>query len=171
MISYKFSSVSSVTNHQKNSNEKAHYELLSKYNLYDHTINCAICAIDIAEKKKLPSLTKETLILLALLHDFGKEPTIAGKYGDIEIEATKTKHNIYSKYFAKSFLRKHVGKNINEENFEIVVNTLENHHYFGVKQTLFLKLLREADTAARDAEEEFALNRIEIHSKSSRSKI
>ncbi|MBE0491043.1 MAG: HD domain-containing protein [Sulfurospirillum sp.] len=70
MVDMEFEKISSVPNHVPTNSEKNTCNIRAKVNLFNHTINIMTEAIDICEHE--PSATRDIVILLALLHDFGK---------------------------------------------------------------------------------------------------
>ncbi len=130
------------------------YELLSSINLYSHTINVVVEAIKISNENKLPQQIQDIVILLAVLHDFGKNPIIAKNY---QFEKDNIgKHHRISANFAKFIMYEEslldVEQGITKELTDMVYTTLRSHHEEVKNNNMFLKLLINADTNARELE-------------------
>ena len=153
MHEYDFSSTPSV----RNATIEGHissYSRLEKINLYDHTINCATSAIEIFIEENTPQTTANIVLLLALLHDFGKEERLFKKFnGD-----TRTNHCVISSRYARSKFSKYVNTLLSKEELATIAETLEKHHNKYVQETEYLRLLKRADGAARQKEEEFIIS-------------
>jgi HD-GYP domain-containing protein (c-di-GMP phosphodiesterase class II) len=128
------------------------YKLLSEIDLYTHTINVVVEMIKLTKQLELPQDTIDIAILLALLHDVGKNSKISGEY---QFEAAnKGKHHIisanYSKHTMYNEKMSYKSKNeISDELIELIVDVLRNHHEEKVNKNLFLELLIKADTNVR----------------------
>lgn len=141
--------------------EITRYDLLSKIKLYNHTINCAIAAIEICQKNDIPQAISDLVIILAILHDFGKHPTIFEKYKSKNDDL----HNVVSSYYVKKVFRSYIGKDIHEDTYKQLIHTLYNHHKIPdhtqknnnkkERDTLLIYLLNQADYLAREKEQIF----------------
>lgn len=130
------------------------YKLLSSINLYSHTINVVVEAIKISIDNKLPQQVQDIVILLAVLHDFGKNQLIAKEF-QFEKENLGKHHRISANYakfimFEESLLD--VEQGITKELIDMVYTTLRSHHEEVKNNNMFLKLLINADTNARELE-------------------
>lgn len=162
MIFYKFNKVSSVPRHvhlKHLTNKYSRYDIFDKVTLYQHTLNCAICAIEVCEKESAPNKIRENIILLSILHDFGKSTLLLEKLLDtkthLQLTRTKIPHNIYSALYAETFLKNYIGEAIQKETYLVIIQTLKDHHNEYAEDTLWLKLLRLSDFLAKDKEEQF----------------
>jgi hypothetical protein len=144
--------------------ETTRYDLLSKINLYNHTMYCAISAIETCQKNDVPKSITDIVIILAILHDFGKHPEIFSKYKNKSDDL----HNIVSSYYVKKNFRTYIGKDIHEDTYKQLIHTLYNHHKlptsvtYGQKKSnekerdsLLVNLLNQADYLAREKEQIF----------------
>lgn len=130
------------------------YSLLSSINLYSHTMNVVVEAIKISIENKLPQQVQDIVILLAVLHDFGKNQSIAQEF-QFEKENTGIHHRIsanYAKFIMYEESLLDVEQGITKELIEMVYTTLRNHHEEVKNSNMFLKLLINADTNARELE-------------------
>lgn len=140
------------------------YDLLSKIKLYDHTLYCTISAIEICQKNDIPQTIADLVIILAILHDFGKHPEIFEKYKNKNDDL----HNIVSSYYVKKEFRVYIGKDIHEDTYKQLIHTLYNHHKLpeatqkytkqtskDERDTLLIYLLNQADYLAREKEQIF----------------
>lgn len=122
------------------------YEIVSRITLYHHTLNCAICAIDVC--KEQPLVIRDIVLTLCLLHDFGKNSKIQRHFKN-----KNESHDQTSARFAKEAMAKF---DINEELQLTIFNTLFNHHNQERKEsTIFLPLLIKSDIEARILEKKF----------------
>lgn len=129
------------------------YKMLSDINLYSHTMNVIVEMIKITQN--IPQETKNIAILLALLHDFGKNKYIATEY-QLEIK-NKEKHHLISANYAKFIMQderqSYKSKNeITDDLIKLVYEVLRSHHEKMVEPNIFYKLLIKADFNARDIE-------------------
>lgn len=155
MHEYKFKEISSVPRNTKLYGEHfstTDYETLSMINLYNHTINCAICSIDICKNE--PQLIRDIVLIIALLHDFGKAPAIQNVFGDKNED-----HEKVSAKFAKDLLDDF--DDIPSELKETIFITLFNYHSEDKNKqtTIYLPLVIRADVAARVLEKKFIKGR------------
>jgi hypothetical protein len=93
-------------------------------------------------------------IIISILHDFGKSPTIAQKFVDSKV---RSKHHHISANFAKAFLLKWVNhKNkklsIKDDFIDTIYNTINVHHDHLDNRRAFLNILIQSDTQARRRE-------------------
>ena len=155
MNTNKFNKYTSVPNHiQTSKMEKDSYGLVGRVNLYEHTLNCAVCAIEITISQ--PQIIREITILVALLHDFGKHPKIANQYPKQAIG----RHDKVSALFAQDFLKIYRDEKIF---LDVIFTTLDNHHEKDekvLKTTIYLDILKNADEKARTMEESFVKLRL-----------
>lgn len=123
------------------------YDLLAKINLYNHTINCALCAID--ECKEQPQAIKDIVIVIALLHDFGKCPAILVQFND--------KNENHEKISARFALNALIDFDINEELKQIIFSTLFDYHTSDKEKekTIYAPIVVKADIASRILEKKF----------------
>lgn len=154
MIDYDFKSTSSVPSNTiivcENQFSVSDYEIVSKISLYHHTLNCAICAIDTC--KEQPSMVRDIVLILCLLHDFGKNAKVQKLY-----KSKNESHDKTSARFAKEIMTQF---DINEELQTTLFITLFNHHNQERKEsTIFLPLLVKADIDARILEKKFIKNK------------
>lgn len=150
MNTNKFDTCSSVPNHiETTRKEKDSYDFLSRVNLLDHTLNCAVCSIEITVNE--PQRIREITILVCLLHDFGKHPKVLSRYKKQPVG----RHDKVSALFSQDFLKAHS----DEEVFlDVVFTTLDNHHEKDekiLKTTIYLDFLKKSDERARTLEESF----------------
>ena len=143
---------SSYDTHLFNNNNR--YKLLSSINLYSHTMNVVVEAIKISIENKLPQQVQDIVILLAVLHDFGKNPSIVREF-KFEDDNSSKHHRISANYakfimYEESLLDDE--QCITKELIEMVYTTLRNHHEEVKNSNMFLKLLINADTNARELE-------------------
>jgi len=141
--------------------ETTRYDLLSKINLYKHTIYCAISAIEVCQKNDVPQVITDLVIILAILHDFGKHPKIFEQYKNKNDDL----HNVVSAYYVKKVFREYINKDIHQDTYKQLIFTLFNHHKLpdttrkntdkDERDTLLIYLLNEADYLAREKEQIF----------------
>lgn len=141
--------------------ETTRYDLLSKINLYNHTLYCAISAIEICQKNDIPQAITDLVIVLAILHDFGKHPEVFEKYKNKNDDL----HNIVSSYYVKKIFRVYIDKDIHQDTYKQLIHTLYNHHKLpettrkntdkNERDTLLIYLLNQADYLAREKEQIF----------------
>jgi len=160
---YDFTKHSSVPKNRESvlRDETTRYDLLSKINLYNHTVYCAISAIEICRKNDIPQAITDLVIILAILHDFGKHPEIFEKYKNKNDDL----HNIVSSYYVKKIFRVYIGKDIHQDTYKQLIYTLYNHHKLpettqkninkSERDTLLINLLNKADYLAREKEQIF----------------
>lgn len=133
---------------------KDSYDLTSRTNLYDHTLNCAVCSIEVTINQ--PQIIREITILLCLLHDFGKHPKIESRYPKQAIG----RHDKISALFAQDFLKMYRDEQVF---LDVVFATLDNHHEKDekvLKTTIYLDILKESDEKARTMEQAFIKMRL-----------
>jgi len=129
------------------------YELLKEVNLYNHTINVVIETIKLTNE--LPQNVRDIAIILALLHDFGKNDKIIKTY-NLGDDGRKHHHRI-SAYYAKhtmqdAMIGSHSTNIITDELVEMIYKVLRMHHDSDKEKNLFLDLLIKADMNAREIE-------------------
>lgn len=73
------------------------YEIVSKINLFDHTINCAISSIEIC--KEQPQVIRDIVMVICLLHDAGKSPSVQ------RIPKINEAHDVLSMGFPKKLCK------------------------------------------------------------------
>lgn len=163
MDKYSFHKTSSVPKNRESvlRDSLTRYDLLSKIKLDNHTIYCAISAIEVCEKNDVPSSIKDLVIILAICHDFGKEPEIFRKYKNKQDDL----HNVVSAYYVKKTFRKYISKEIHQDTYKQLIYTLYHHHKppstsklynpNEKKDSFLIKLLNEADHLAREKEQIF----------------
>lgn len=128
------------------------YSLLSSVNLFSHTINVVTETIKIT--KDMQQDIKDISILLALLHDFGKNSEVISS-SQLE-EKNKTKHSYVSANYAKhlikneSFSYESINQ-INKEFIDLIYECLRTHHD-DYDSNIFVKILNDADSNARELE-------------------
>lgn len=146
---HKSSSVDSVYDiHWKNKYDRSSFSMLGEINLYSHTIDVMLETI-FKYEDKLPERNLSTLLLIAQLHDFGKNYQISQKFKSEDHK----EHEDISAEFVESFLNRNqkIQKEIGKEIIKVVYDSVKNHHNTSV-ETIWLKEFREADFAARDKE-------------------
>lgn len=154
MHEYKFKEISSVPRNAKLYGDHfttTDYEILARINLFNHTMNCAICSIETCKDE--PRIVKDIVLVIALLHDFGKAPVIQSAYGE-KNEA----HEKISAKFAEELLNDFdVSQEIKDN---IFVSLFNYHNEDKNKQTtIYLPLVVAADVAARVLEKKFIKSR------------
>lgn len=120
--------------------------------LYEHTKNVIKCAITCTNDK--PDVIKAIVILLALVHDFGKskiiETDVIKNNSDIY---TNTRHDIVSSYYLKKVLLKNKEyDNLELEHITFLCHALKNQHSENSIDNEILELFYKADALARDYE-------------------
>lgn len=154
---YQFQNYSSVNKiYDQHLKAYTSYELLSQVTLLDHTYHVAVEAIELT--KSYPQTFRSIVILLALLHDFGKCIQIEKEYQRDENEP----HHFISANYAKEKLQKYIftNKEINGELIVTLFENLRNHHStVAAKPNSFLDFLRKADYKAREKEIAYILKR------------
>ena len=150
MHSFKFKKSSSVPRNTKLIGEHAtttDYELLAKINLYNHTINCAVCAIEAS--KNQPQKIRDIVIVIALLHDFGKSPKILRLFNNINAD-----HEKISARFAENVLNDF---NVSDELNQVIFSTLFDYHTSDKdkEKTIYAPIVIQADIASRILEKKF----------------
>lgn len=99
-------------------------------------------------KDRIPQKNLSILLLIAQLHDFGKNNEICQRYEMDE----KQKHEDISAEFVESFFsKKKFASEVGKEIIEIVHNSVMNHHNLAVENH-WVKEFREADYSARNKE-------------------
>ena len=119
-------------------------------NLYDHTLNCVLemRKILFSSESHTPNEAIAICLIIAILHDFGKCPSIERDFKtDVHY-----KHHKTSAMFAKDFLQTYRKKGLNDEIIDLVTNVIFVHHDLDAKQNIFLKILKQADSKAREIE-------------------
>lgn len=152
---YNFKKTSSVDSKvEKMYNDKNNrYDMFATLNLFEHTMNVVTQAIIVASE--LPSFQKDICIMIALLHDYGKNSEIKNKYS---FEDKKDiPHNVISANYAKSIMSDEMlsvqsNGQITDELIKTVDSCLRTHHDQDAKSNLFLKVLIKADKNAREKE-------------------
>jgi hypothetical protein len=131
------------------------YELLSRINLYAHTMNVIVEMIKLAKEFSLPQQIQDITILLALLHDFGKNHSIAAEF-QFEKENLGKHHRISANYarhiMYDESLRVDVVQGITRDLIDMVYSTLRMHHEPEKNNNMFLEMLITADQNAREQE-------------------
>jgi len=128
------------------------YKLLSSIDLYTHTMNVVNETIKLAEINKFPQQVVDIAIILAILHDFGKNQSIAKEFSfekDIKhhkISANYAKHIMFEQYLKDE---KH---GITKEFIEMIYSILRAHHEQERNNNMFLEILIHADQNAREKE-------------------
>ena len=150
MIDFNFKETSSVPSNTiiiyDNRLSVSDYDLVSHISLYYHTLNSAICAIDVC--KELPLMVRDIVFVLCLLHDFGKNTKVQKKY--------KNKNESHDQTSARFALDTMSQFGINEELKNTIFTTLFYHHDTERKETTtYLPMLVEADVEARILEKKF----------------
>ena len=150
MYEFDFKGVSSVPNNTTLINEfstLSDYEILSKTNLFNHTLNCALCSFEIC--KEQPQFIKDIVAIICLLHDFGKSPMVQKQFKD-----KNERHDQTSARFSIDVLEKF---GLSEEIKKIIYTTLFNHHSDekNKEQTIYSPFLINSDIAARTIEKRF----------------
>lgn len=127
------------------------YKLLSKIDLFSHTINVVVETIRIT--KDLPQNLKDISILLALLHDVGKNKIIASDFC-YEDKNKEAHHKISANYAKHILYDEKLNKNstVSNELIENVYSTLRSHHEADKENSIFLEILIQADMKARELE-------------------
>jgi len=165
MKKYDFTYPSSVPKNRETvlQDQATRYDLLSKIKLDKHTIYCTLAAIEVCERNDIPQSISDLVIILAILHDFGKHPEVFEKYKNKNDDL----HNVVSSYYVKKTFRKYIGKIIHEDTYKQLIHTLYNHHKLPYKlqnnnkndknerDTLLIYLLNKADYLAREKEQIF----------------
>ncbi len=154
MIECKFNETPSVRKkydlYFKNQIQVNNYDLLENIDLFTHSLNTAY-EITLMQK---PINVTSIGILLALIHDFGKNQKIIDAF-----EAdnnTLPPHEKISADFAQKFFDKEIyaGNNeINSNLINIIVKTIDQQHSsITAQKNSFLEMLRFADGSARKKE-------------------
>lgn len=153
MAEYKFKDSASVNaaydKHLIEYNNR--YKLLSKINLFSHTINVVIETIKLT--KDLPNNLRDIAILLALLHDVGKNSTIAKEF--CYEERNKEAHHKISANYAKHILydeKLNQDSTVSKDLIDNIYSTLRSHHETDRENSIFLDILIQADMNARELE-------------------
>ena len=151
MDEYKFEKSKSVAKqydvHLKNN--FTNYDLLEKIDLYTHTLNvCYEAAID-----DKPNNIKSINILLALLHDFGKNSKIKNVYNS----SNKTlSHEKISAMFVKEFFTDQIFQGngeITKDLIKTISQTIKvQHSSYVAANNSYLYNLRKYDKNAREKE-------------------
>lgn len=123
------------------------YDLLAKINLYNHTINCAVCAIDIS--KNQPQAIRDIIIVIALLHDFGKCQTILSQYDHVN-----ENHEKISARFSENLL---LDFDVSDELKQVIFSTLFDYHTADKdkEKTIYAPIVIQADIKSRILEKKF----------------
>ncbi len=155
MVHNRFNNISSVPNNTIIVSEHlgmSDYEIVSKINLFDHTINCAISSIEIC--KEQPQVIRDIVMVICLLHDSGKAPSVQKDFKN-KNEA----HDILSARFSKEAMQDF---DISDELQRSIFVTLFNHHNQdkNKEQTMYSSFLVASDVTARKLEKKFILSRI-----------
>lgn len=147
----------SVNSKYKSYNKEHHIDnaldsLEKHITLYEHTKNVINCAIDCTSNK--PDVIKAIVILLALVHDFGKSPLIVSEViknnSDIY---TNSRHDIISSYYLKKVLLKNKeNDNLEIDHITFLCHALKNQHSENSIDNEILELFYKADSLARDYE-------------------
>ena len=131
-------------------------EMLKKINLHDHTLNACIIAVEELSAKGTPTDLISIILIIVILHDFGKSPIIASKYRE---EGNNNHCKIsanYAKEYLINYIRENKKSNINSKIIDQIYETLYYHHDMNIeKKTVFLTLLTEIDQNAREQELHF----------------
>lgn len=116
------------------------FEKLKKTRLLQHTYHVVWYASKFTEKAggNMPSL-----LLLALLHDFGKHGAIKELYKI----STNVSHEMISANYASSIMK--TSGDFSDEYIEIIERIMSTHHTSPVKGVLLYDLLNEADRLSR----------------------
>jgi len=148
MSSFDFIDTDSVTD--------AHGEQVSKYKkirLYDHTLNTFYKMVEILHNDKNLIIQKDIFLLIALLHDFGKSHKLCENY---EIDLENAHHVRSANYFNEIVLNSIDNYGLDQVAFKTIYGTLNEHHEIissRTEETIYMKLLKEADGMARKTEE------------------
>ena len=125
------------------------YDLLGQVNLFAHTLNVAYEAL---QDNKLINI-KSVNILLALLHDFGKNNKIRSEYNKTNKNLS---HEKISAMFVEEFFANQIfngNKEINSELVTILTQTIDvQHSLLTAQKNTFLYNLRKYDKLAREKE-------------------
>jgi CRISPR-associated endonuclease Cas3-HD len=149
----KFENDSSV-NFKYDAHIKQHYtnyDLLSSVDLLTHTINVVNEAINLTFN--VPSGIKNIVLLLALVHDFGKSSYIQNMIG----EPSDTKHEVVSAKYIQLILTKNIEQdNISLDHISSIYKILSNHHsHLSRVNNQITELFYKADHNARKNELKF----------------
>jgi len=143
---FDFPSCSSVTDKHFSQNA-----LYADIELFEHTLNVFYEMLNIVDSDDYAS-NKDILLLIALLHDFGKSHELCNLY-NIDLENS---HCIRSaKYFEQIVRADKLEYLLDDTSFSIIYNTLYNHHNIiesDTTPTIFLNALIQADANARALE-------------------
>ncbi len=153
MKEYEFNKIQSVSSDLNIGYTQKRYDYYREINLYDHTVHCVMETIDLLGNHTPPDAMAINIIL-AILHDFGKNPLISEKYKGDKDE----KHHHISANFAKQYFHKNKLFNVSKEFIDLIYKTIWNHHEQNEKKSPFLKILIEADQNAREKEYLFITN-------------
>lgn len=129
------------------------FDLLKEINLLSHTMNVVIETIKLTTEEKLPQNIKDIAILLAVLHDFGKNEKVSKEF-QFEKD-NKERHDKISANYAKYTMQEEsLGHNssITKDLISMVYTTLREHHETEKEKNMFLDLLFTADINARENE-------------------
>ena len=141
----KYSSVGKKYDINTNINQNQ-YDLLSRVNLFTHTINCFCLSLE--QSTNIPSETREEITILALAHDYGKCPMIFKEFA----RNTKDPHNYVSAEFLRSVC---IDLEIDMSVRDRMVDVIRKHHNTGDDQdnnSFFIQQLNEIDIEARKSE-------------------
>jgi len=137
-----------------------HGENTPKYKeikLYDHTLNTFYKMVEILKPKENLIIQKDIFLLIALLHDFGKSHKLCEIY---KINLENGHHIRSSQYFNQIITDSIDNYGLDKVTFKIIYETLYAHHEIipaSSTETIFMKLLKEADGMARKTEEEILI--------------
>lgn len=152
---YKFEDIKSVREGDcsGSGHMSSRYEILSEVNLYDHTINVAIQAVEMLSANGTPKDLISISLIIAILHDFGKSPIISENFFEEKGQRHHKTGGIFAKHFLLDFLRKNKNSNINKQIIETISQTVYKHHdHDNEKNNVFINFLFDADIKARELE-------------------
>ena len=135
--------------------------LYGKIKLYAHIKNSLMEMIKIIdENERAYAFQKDIFLLIILLHDIGKSHALCADYAiDLKMEHCERS----AAYFKKIVAEEDDNFQLDETSFNIIYTTVYMHHKFVNEETKYLKILKQADSSARNKElEELEALREEI---------
>lgn len=132
------------------------YKLLSSIDLYNHTMNVVRATKKLSEEHNFPQQVNDIAILLAILHDFGKNQIIAKEFlFEKSNEKEKRHHRIsanYAKHTMFGVFLEDDNDGVTKEFIDMVYSILRAHHEDEKNNNMFLEILINADQNAREKE-------------------
>ncbi|MDY0362173.1 MAG: HD domain-containing protein [Desulforegulaceae bacterium] len=122
------------------------YDLIKKVSLKKHLLNVACCVLETLKNEK--SVNTSLATIAALLHDVGKIPDLW--------EGEEYKSKEHPSKGVDYIEKEKILKNLSLEEKNAVLSAIEGHHdkFFSAKNITVLKILKDADSKARQMETE-----------------